>query len=1176
MTWNIEGWGRNCFNLQNFTNDFNPDIIFLSESQCYQCDISSQYEHFRGSYSFHLNSEDVLCPDLPLDTRKAIGGTMIMWRSKLDPYVKVLPASSSSSLPILLSIPGLCTTAHIAVYLPTSGKESEFITALAALEVTINMINEEYPCPIYIRGDCNVNPKNKTRAAIFKHFCEKHKLSSLDFHHPTHHHFIGDGLFDTQLDVLLYAGPPEQAEEMEKIICRLENPLVESHHDVIISTIPLPRALVSQSETVPSAPRVPNNRVKIIWDDDNTPLYQSLLSNNLSSLRERWANASSPACVSMLLSSTNDALMSAATASNRFVRLGVDKKAKPTRNPEVEAAQSASLSASRFLQSLLDNPNATPDAVLTARKTSASAKATLQRTVRSARYGACYTRDSNLFSILEKNPSDVHNSIKKMKATATSQIQKLTVGDKTFPGSLIPDGFYSSLSSLKAPDMSEIHASPSYKSTLSDYQHILKICGAGINIPEITPVTAMELLHGLKPDVNDLYSITPRHYINAGMEGAKHFSSLLNIIIKNVNLSSLEDLNSVWAVILHKGHGKDKESDRSYRTISTCPLLAKALDKYVGSLYESGWIDAQADTQFQGPGSSHELAALLLTECIQFSLYSAKKPLYCIFLDAKSAFDKILREFCIKSAYFAGSDGKGLLFLDNRLKNRHTFIEWDKTLMGPVKDKLGVEQGGINSDRLYKLANNKELIVTQQSDLGLHLGDVHCAGVGQADDVFLLSDDIHKLQCILQLAMDYANEYHVEMVPEKTKLLCYTPRGQDLDTYYWRVVSPITMDGIRIGFSEEAEHVGILRSTQAGNMANLLSRESAHTKAVHAVLPAGLARGHLGNPAAALRVEKLYGVPVLLSGLGALVLSKTEEDSLDQHFKVSLESFQRLYKATPAPVVHFLAGSLPASELLHIRQLSLLGMIARLGHSNILHKLALQALSSPTAFKNSWFLKVKEICQQYSLPDPESILTNPPSSNSYKQTTKQKVLDFWNSKMRDAVKRLDSLDLFKADYMSLCQPHPIWTTAGSSPFEVKKATVQARMLSGRYRTCWLRRHWSGDSTGHCQVPGCTGQPGTLQHIATGECAGLADALARAVALWKTFLLQNPLLLPVVKHYSLGNSFLSFLLDPTTKPLVISLTQTHGSKITEKLCYMTRTWLFYMHKERLKQLGFWKF
>ena len=418
----------------------------------------------------------------------------------------------------------------------------------------------------------------------------------------------------------------------------------------------------------------------------------------------------------------------------------------------------------------------------------------------------------------------------------------MNVGNKVYSGSEVPDGFFHSLSNLKAPEMTSIHSSASYKSTYGLYEHIIKICSDGIKIPEISPKQSMELLMGLKPDVNDLYSITPRHYLNAGMEGARHFSFLLNIIIKNVNLSSLEELNSVWAMILHKGHGKDHESDRSYRTISTCPFLAKALDKYVGSLYESGWATAQAPTQFQGSGSSHELAALLLTECIEFSLLSAKKPLFCIFLDAKSAFDKIIREFCIKSAYLAGSTGQGLIYLDNRMKHRQTYVEWDKVLMGPISDKLGVEQGGCNSDRIYKLANNKELILTQNSMLGLHMGPIHCASIGQADDVALLSDDLHRLQCILHLAMEYAEEYHVEMVPEKTKLLCFTPRGQELQAYFWKVVSPITMAGHTVEFSDQAEHVGILRNTSPGNIDNVISRQASHTRALHAVLAAGLAR----------------------------------------------------------------------------------------------------------------------------------------------------------------------------------------------------------------------------------------------------------------------------------------------------------------------------------------------
>ena len=134
ITWNIEGWKRNFFNLKHFTDEFLPDIIFLSEPQSFQCDINTYFECFKGKYSYSLNSDDLFSPDLPLDTRKAIGGTMILWRSCLDPYIKVLPSTSSSVLAILLSIPGVAVSAHIALYMPTSGKEVEFATALSALE----------------------------------------------------------------------------------------------------------------------------------------------------------------------------------------------------------------------------------------------------------------------------------------------------------------------------------------------------------------------------------------------------------------------------------------------------------------------------------------------------------------------------------------------------------------------------------------------------------------------------------------------------------------------------------------------------------------------------------------------------------------------------------------------------------------------------------------------------------------------------------------------------------------------------------------------------------------------------------------------------------------------------------------------------------------------------------
>ena len=207
---------------------------------------------FQPKYSFHLNSEDTLCPDLPLITKRAIGGTMALWRTELDPFIKVLPTTSSAVLPLLLSLPGLCPAAHITVYLPTSGREAEFVSTLGILESCIENIQEDLSCPIYIRGDFNVNPNNQARVDLLSSFCSKFALSSVDFHHPSHHHFMGNGASDSQLDLLLFAGPVAQAEVLSSLTCSLTNPLVASHHDLILSSVPLPPAapVLSSSDLV--------------------------------------------------------------------------------------------------------------------------------------------------------------------------------------------------------------------------------------------------------------------------------------------------------------------------------------------------------------------------------------------------------------------------------------------------------------------------------------------------------------------------------------------------------------------------------------------------------------------------------------------------------------------------------------------------------------------------------------------------------------------------------------------------------------------------------------------------------------------------------------------------------------------------------------------------------------
>ena len=115
----------------------------------------------------------------------------------------------------------------------------------------------------------------------------------------------------------------------------------------------------------------------------------------------------------------------------------------------------------------------------------------------------------------------------------------------------------------------------------SDFQNIIKIFKLGAKIPAISKSTAFSLMMSMKPDVNDYFGLTPNHFIYAGPVGWDHFHLLLTTLAENVENTDITEINTVYACILFIGHGKDKYSDRSYRTISTCPVIAKALDSFI-------------------------------------------------------------------------------------------------------------------------------------------------------------------------------------------------------------------------------------------------------------------------------------------------------------------------------------------------------------------------------------------------------------------------------------------------------------------------------------------------------------------------------------------------------------------------------------------------------------------
>ena len=294
----------------------------------------------------------------------------------------------------------------------------------------------------------------------------------------------------------------------------------------------------------------------------------------------------------------------------------------------------------------------------------------------------------------------------------------------------------------------------------------------------------------------------------------------------------------------------------------------------------------------------------------------------------------------------------------------------------------------------YKIYNNELLKIIQRSDQGVDLGigcSVSC--VGQADDVALLSNDIHCLKNALNLTLNYCRRFHVELCPDKTKLLVMTRNSEETFIPY----NPIMINGSVIPFSRQADHVGILRSCD-GNSPNLQRRFAAHRRALAANLFVGTARNHRGNLAACVQSEKIYARPVLFSGLASLALSNSETNMIAQHWLTTMRKILKTHPGTPQSVILFISGNLPGAAQLHLKQLSLFSMITRF-QNDPLNSRARHVLTARSSSSKSWFFIIRDICLLYSLPHPLQLLTNPIPKDRFRKLARSKVTDYWESRL---------------------------------------------------------------------------------------------------------------------------------------------------------------------------------
>ena len=159
--------------------------------------------------------------------------------------------------------------------------------------------------------------------------------------------------------------------------------------------------------------------------------------------------------------------------------------------------------------------------------------------------------------------------------------------------------------------------------------------------------------------------------------------------------------------------------------------------------------------------------------------------------------------------------------------------------------------------------------------------------------------------------------------------------------------------------------------------------------------------------------------------------------------------------------------------------------------------------------------------------------------------------------------------------MSLTRCHPVFLTCDSSPWEAGKATIQARLLSGRYRLEALTSHWTpGNRSGLCSLPECWGtdesHKGNLEAFLL-SCPSLSVVRTELRESFLKFYRDNPDLENMVTE-CMRHSPVQFLLDCSTMPAVICAVQEYGDCVLFPLFKLTRNYCHRLHVTRSNLLS----
>ena len=237
------------------------------------------------------------------------------------------------------------------------------------------------------------------------------------------------------------------------------------------------------------------------------------------------------------------------------------------------------------------------------------------------------------------------------------------------------------------------------------------------------------------------------------------------------------------------------------------------------------------------------------------------------------------------------------------------------------------------------------------------------------------------------------------------------------------------------------------------------------------------------DPETCIHLLRTYVIPILTYGLEIYIPSVKDLRPMELFLKKVLKQILSIPTTTADPASFILSGMVPVEAIVHLRVLSLFGIIALLDDSSVEKRLAYRQLTIHGQSGGSWFSHLSIIMVKYGLCSPMEILQKPMSKCRWKTYTTNAVYTYWMKRIKEQADTYSSLEYLSACHYSPGTVHPLMRISESQTQirETSRLAVKTKLVTGTYSLQSTRAAFNNmDVDPTCLL--CKSSPETIEHL----------------------------------------------------------------------------------------------